>query len=314
MIGAFSVLGSPFSVLHFPLPVLPIAVHISDGLLTPPWLVGGFFVAGLFALWGAWRVREEEVPRIALLTAAFFVASSIHVRVGPGSYHLLLSGLVGVVLGRRAALAIPIGLAMQAVLLNHGGTTAIGINSCVQVLPALLGLAIVCPSSVDDPRPASLVRSRASRSQCHSVDTRPDLQRGFALRWLDRGQDSGHPARLEVALHPIALYLAALLAGMGAWAERRMDNASEFPLGLLVGELSVLIAVALKCVVLILGGEQDWQRWALIELVGHLPIAVIEGIVLGFTVGFLTRVKPEMLSPSSAPPARIDEDTPCLAK
>ena len=26
---------------------------------------------------GAWRVREEEIPRIALLTAAFFVASSI---------------------------------------------------------------------------------------------------------------------------------------------------------------------------------------------------------------------------------------------
>jgi hypothetical protein len=29
--------------------------------------------------------------------------------------------------------------------------------------------------------------------------------------------------------------------------------------------------------------------------VAHLPIAVIEGIILGFTVGFLARVKPALL-------------------
>src|SRR5947199_215468 len=118
------------------------AVHISDGILAPDWWGGGFLVAGLFAVLGARRVRDEEIPRIALLTAAFFVASLIHVRLGPTSVHLLLNGLVGVVLGRRAALAIPVGLALQAALLGHGGFTALGVNACVLTLPALLAGAL----------------------------------------------------------------------------------------------------------------------------------------------------------------------------
>ena len=97
------------------------AVHISDGVLADRWWLGGFAAAGLLALAAAWRIREEEVPKIALLTAAFFVASLLHVRVGPTSVHLLLNGLVGVVLGWRAGLAILVGLALQVALLGHGG-------------------------------------------------------------------------------------------------------------------------------------------------------------------------------------------------
>ncbi len=65
--------------------------------------------------------------------------------------------------------------------------------------------------------------------------------------------------------------------------------------GLLLGELTVLATVVLNSAVLILGGEQDWRLWAALQLVAHLPVALIEGIVLGFTVGYLSRVKPEML-------------------
>src|SRR5438876_252344 len=124
-----------------PLASLPAgvwAVHIADGILTAPWLAGGAATAVLLAVFGAWRIREEEIPQVAVLTAAFFVASLIHVRVGPTSVHLLLNGLIGVVLGRRAALAIPVGLFLQAALIGHGGFTTLGINSCVMVLPALL--------------------------------------------------------------------------------------------------------------------------------------------------------------------------------
>src|SRR5262249_31919876 len=39
----------------------------------------------------------------------------------------------------------------------------------------------------------------------------------------------------------------------------------------------------------------DWELLALAFLVVHLPIAVMEGVVLGFTVGFLARVKPELI-------------------
>src|SRR6516225_6479156 len=118
------------------------AVHISDGVLSAPWLVGGFALAGLLALVAAYRIRDEEIPRIALLSAAFFVAALMHLRLGPTSVHLLLNGLVGVVLGRRAPLAILIGLGLQAALLGHGGFYTIGINACVMTLPALLAAAL----------------------------------------------------------------------------------------------------------------------------------------------------------------------------
>src|SRR5947209_15408462 len=109
------------------------AVHISDGVLTWPWLGGGFAVAVVLAVLGAWRIRDEEIAKVAVLTAALFVASSIHVPVGPTSVHLLLNGLVGIVLGWRAALAILIGIFLQAAIMQHGGYSTIGINDCIMV-------------------------------------------------------------------------------------------------------------------------------------------------------------------------------------
>src|SRR5215469_4887250 len=126
---------------------LPWAVHIFDGVLKNPWLAGGFILAGLLALLASYRVSEEEIPRIALLSAAFFVASLMHLPLGPTSVHLLLNGLVGVVLGRRAPLAILIGVTLQAMVLNHGGFSTIGVNACVQMIPALLAagmFAMLC--------------------------------------------------------------------------------------------------------------------------------------------------------------------------
>src|SRR5262249_1910694 len=114
------------------------AVHISDGMLEPAWWVGGFVVAGLLLLVGAWRLRDDEIPRVAVLAAAFFVASLIHVPVPGGpKTHLLLTGLLGVVLRRRALLAIPVALFLQAALFSHGGLSMLGVNSCVMSLPAL---------------------------------------------------------------------------------------------------------------------------------------------------------------------------------
>lgn len=114
------------------------AVHISDGPLGPLALGIGFAVAAILLALAVWRLRDEEVARIALLSGAFFVASSIHVRFPPTSVHLILNALVGVVLGRRASLAIAVGLLLQVVLLGHGGYTTLGVNVVVIALPALL--------------------------------------------------------------------------------------------------------------------------------------------------------------------------------
>ncbi|HZT82304.1 MAG TPA: CbiM family transporter [Gemmataceae bacterium] len=285
------------------------AVHISDGVLTEAWWVGGFVAAGVLALVGAWRIQEEQIAQTALLTAAFFVASLVHVRVGPTSVHLLLNGLVGVVLGRRAALAIPVGLAMQAALLGHGGFSTVGVNSCVMVLPALLAWWLFAGLH----RLPWLRRPwfRAALVAVSTLAWTLSLVYSIALlvtNGLSRQElDTSWANRLT--FHPATLALAGLLAGLAAWLERRLENAPEFPLGLLVGEVTVLATLALNCLVLLWGSEEKeaWRPLALLVFVAHLPIAAVEGIVLGFTVGFVARVKPQLLG-WKAPPLDLPPD------
>lgn len=277
-------------VAHFPV----WAVHLSDGVLAPAPLAAGFVVTSLLMVLGAWRLRDEEVPRVAVLAAAFFVASLIHVRVPPTSVHLLLNGLVGVILGWRAALAIPIGLLLQAVLIGHGGFTMLGVNSCVMVAPALLAwLAFAGLGRLPWLRRPWF---RAALVACCTLVWVLSLIGCLAvfLQYRRHGTIDFEWVRL-VTLHPLILADALVIAGVAAWMERELENAPEFPLGLLVGELSVLATTALSCLVLVAGGAADWRPLAFVLFVAHLPIAVIEGIVVGFTVGFLARVKPEML-------------------
>jgi cobalt/nickel transport system permease protein len=114
-------------------------MHLSDGILPAPIWAAGFVTAAALAGWGAASLRDDETPRLAVFTAAFFSASLLHFKVPPTSVHLLFHGLLGVVLGRRALLAIPVGLALQVALLGHGGLTVLGINATMFGLAA--GLA-----------------------------------------------------------------------------------------------------------------------------------------------------------------------------
>ena len=116
----------------------PFAVHIGPQILQPEWAAGGFVVAAVAVLLSLWKVHEREIPRIGVLTAAFFVASSVHLPLGGVSVHLLLNGLTGVILRWRAPLAVAVGLTLQTFLLSHGGPDALGVNFLVQAIPALL--------------------------------------------------------------------------------------------------------------------------------------------------------------------------------
>ncbi len=59
--------------------------------------------------------------------------------------------------------------------------------------------------------------------------------------------------------------------------------------------VSVLTTTLLLGAVLLAGGADRWQPFVSAVLIVHLPIALVEGVILGYTVGFLKRVKPEML-------------------
>ena len=202
------------------------AVHLSDGAMSWPWIAAGWVGLSLLLLVAMWRVREDEIPRIGVLSAAFFVGSSIHIPLAilPTSVHLILNGLVGVVLGRRAPLAVCVGLLLQYLLLAHGGQTTLGLNSCIIAIPAVF--AGMC-----------------------------------------------YPILKKLGLSP---FTRGMLLGVGAAAG----------------------AVTLNFLALLFGGDEEWRYLARFVLLAHIPVVIVEGVLLGVIVQYLEKVKPEMLAAS----------------
>jgi len=112
-------------------------MHISEGVLSPIVLGSGAALAAVGTAIGLKKIDYEAIPRVAILSAAFFVATLIHVPVGPSSEHLVLNGLMGLLLGWMAVPAILIALFLQALLFQFGGLTALGVNTVTMAAPAV---------------------------------------------------------------------------------------------------------------------------------------------------------------------------------
>ncbi|MGQ9484245.1 MAG: cobalt transporter CbiM [Desulfosoma sp.] len=196
-------------------------MHLSDGVLPTAVAVGSFVASGLCLAVSLKKTNAEELPKIAVMTSAFFVASLIHVPLGPTSVHLLLPGLVGILTGWSAFLSIFLGLALQSLLFQFGGLTALGANGLMMGLPAWFAALLY-----------------------HCVPARQG--RGAAV--------------------------VAALASSGA----------------------VAFAAVILAALLATGGE-DFFGVAKIAVVAHIPVIGVEGVISAFVVGFLQRVKPELL-------------------
>lgn len=118
-------------------------MHISESILPAKLLITGYGITGLATWYSLHQIQKQPdptagIPKASLLTAAFFVASGIHIPIPPTSVHLVLNGLLGTLLGNYAFPAILIGLLLQAVMLGHGGLTTLGINGVIMGIPALV--------------------------------------------------------------------------------------------------------------------------------------------------------------------------------
>ncbi|MFH1215138.1 MAG: cobalt transporter CbiM [Pseudomonadota bacterium] len=113
-------------------------MHISDGVLPTSVTLVSYVLTFAGASWSLRKVQAEDLPRIAVVTSSFFVASLIHIPFGPTSVHLLLPGIVGALLGPAAFLSITLGLFLQSILFQFGGLTALGANAVMMGLPAVL--------------------------------------------------------------------------------------------------------------------------------------------------------------------------------
>jgi len=197
-------------------------MHISDGVLPISVVLGSGVASLAIAAWSVRQTDSEDLPKVAVVTASFFVSSLIHVPLGPTSVHLLIPGLVGVLLGPSSFLAILLGLLLQSLLFQFGGLTALGANALMMGVPAL-----VCGLLFN--------KLRGTTQKQHVI------------------------------------------------------------IGGLAGGGGTLLSAALLALLLFSGGE-DFLGVAKLALLSHLPVFLVEGLVSAFTVSFLFRVKPELLS------------------
>ncbi|WP_319522854.1 cobalt transporter CbiM [uncultured Desulfosarcina sp.] len=113
-------------------------MHISEGVLSGPVLATGAAIALAGTAAGLKRMELDRVAQTGMLAAAFFVASLIHVPIGPSSVHLILNGVVGLLLGWAAFPAILTALLLQAMLFQFGGLTVLGVNTVIMAGPAVI--------------------------------------------------------------------------------------------------------------------------------------------------------------------------------
>jgi cobalt/nickel transport system permease protein len=120
-------------------------MHISEGVLSAPVLLSGGALAAAGTAVGLKKLDYDRIAQAGILSAAFFVASLVHVPVGPANAHLILNGLVGLLLGWAAFPVILVALILQAVLFQFGGITALGVNTIIMALPAVMCYFICSP-------------------------------------------------------------------------------------------------------------------------------------------------------------------------
>jgi len=197
-------------------------MHIAEGILAAPALAAGAATAAAGTAVGLKRMDYDQTPIVAVLSSTFFVASLIHVPLGPSNVHLILNGLVGIILGWASFPALLVALLLQAILFQFGGITTLGVNTTTMALPAVITFLLFSP--------------------------------------MVRGKNQ-----------TIALFFSFLS-----------------------GALGVLLAAILVGIFLISTGEV-FETAARLIIIAHLPIMVIEGILATFIIGFLRKVKPEIL-------------------
>ncbi|NJR58490.1 MAG: cobalt transporter CbiM [Cyanobacteria bacterium CRU_2_1] len=205
-------------------------MHIPDGILPAQACIGGYAIATPVTWYCLRQINRQkdptaQIPKASLLTAAFFVASSIHIPIPPASVHLVFNGVLGAMLGYYAFPAILIGLFFQAIIIGHGGLTTIGVNAVMMGVPALLAY--------------------------HVFQLRYHVRRGRSDRWTTGifAFLAGAVGIGVAALIFFALIITTIPSGFNATTEQAAIyglTLAHIPLMLIEGTFTVMLALFLQ--------------------------------------------------------------------
>ena len=113
-------------------------MHISDGILSSEVITVTSVLSFGLVLYSLKNLKNSNIAIVSAMSAIFFIASFIHIPLGPTQIHLVLIGIIGIILGARVFLCILIALLLQAILLGYGGLTSLGANLLIMAFPSYL--------------------------------------------------------------------------------------------------------------------------------------------------------------------------------
>jgi len=118
-------------------------MHISDGILSSEVAITTAVITAGLVMYSLKNLKSKNIALVSAMSAVFFIASFIHIPLGPTQIHLILIGIIGVLIGPCVFLSILIALLFQAVLLGYGGITSLGANVIIMSLPAYITYLVV---------------------------------------------------------------------------------------------------------------------------------------------------------------------------
>jgi len=114
-------------------------MHISEGVLSVGVIATSTVVLAPLIINSIRKLHPDDVSKVALLSALFFVVSTIHLPLGVTSVHFMLLGIIGIMLGWHSFTALLIALLLQAMLIGFGGISSLSANTLNTGIGALTG-------------------------------------------------------------------------------------------------------------------------------------------------------------------------------
>ncbi len=268
-------------------------MHISTGVLHPVALGAGFLAAGPLVAWGLRQIEDRDYPRVGIMTAGFFVAGLIHIRVPPTSVHLTLNSLVGVALGAKCFPAIIVALFLQAALLSHGGLSVIGVNTVIMAVPGFLAGALMRRG----------LKARSSGLLPY-VGATMLITAAAPLAVFSALSEIGGLS--DTLVRSVSVSSGVFVAVLLVLLERLSRGGAVFRWGFASGALAVLGSAALLFAALAFAPlarytERDaFREVAYFAFIAHVPVMFVEGIIVAFLVRYIRGVAPDILRISPA--------------
>ncbi len=263
-------------------------MHISDGVLAPGILIAGYGAAAGATAYGLRGLQDRDYPLVGVMTAAFFVASLISVPVPPTSVHLTLNSLVGIVLGRRCFPAILIALLLQAILLQQGAISTLGVNTVMMAGPGYLA-GVWLRRGLRRQRSGRLAFAAVLFITCTCMAG----MTGNVMREIG-GVQAGVEWFAAIAWGGA---VTALLLGV----ERLLKGGPLFRWGFAAGAAAVLMSAAALFALLAFApldraSERDaFRNIARFAFVAHAPVIFVEGTMVALVLRYVVRTKPSLL-------------------